>query len=77
MAQYLIAPILTVVFPRGTSIRTIFLKSGRKNTRSSGTEAGQEPENVKNAHIIHFVREMVCTIGIKTRKMFWSAIMKN
>jgi hypothetical protein len=61
---------LTEVFPRETYTRTIFLKYGKINTNASEKEAGQEPENAKNAWIILFVAEMVCTIGKKTMKMF-------
>ena len=60
MVQYLPALILTGVFHRETSTMTIFLKFGRKNTKSSETEAGQKPDNVKNVQNIYSVREMDC-----------------
>jgi hypothetical protein len=46
------------------------MRFGKRSFNPSGTEAGQKPDNVKNAQIIHFVREMDCITGIKTMKMY-------
>jgi len=69
MVQYLRALILTEHFHRETYTRTIFMNYGKADSNFSEIEPGQKQENVSVVQIIHFVREMDCTIGIITRKM--------
>jgi hypothetical protein len=53
------------------------MKSGNLNSNLLETGAGLRPANVKNVLIIKIVRGMVFITGMKTKKMYWFAIMKK
>ena len=77
MVQYQPARILTGNFHKATFTGTIFMKSGNRNSNLLETGAGLKPANVKNVPIIKIARGMGFITGMKTKKMYWFAIMKK
>lgn len=70
MVLYQLVQISTGVLLRETFIRITLLKYGKPNIRHFVTGVGLNEGNAQNVLIIPIVREMDCTTGTKTKKMY-------